>query len=768
MIRSKDVLSAEHIFAICIILVLSLSIITYPLGFLARADIAPATTNTTLLNTGVDDSTSIADGTSSGQPVIDSTPDSSTDSSSSTLTSDSSSPTDSSIDSSSITSTLDSSSPPDSATDYSSEGSTTTTDSSGGSATGATGSTGNDSGTAPDLGTPTSGSSPPADSSTTTDPSSEGSTTTTDSSGASPTDGTGPTGNDSATAEVSEGSGTVGSTDVIENESSSVSETGESSPSADIAADQSSGSAMEGNTLQPPEANSLSAGDSSTESITSASAENPNAVVQPISAGVEQTVMFGDVSNSDGTSAKLFLDKQSYEPGDSAEVTVEDKDANVDPNVINTIQIIVGTSKDDPSGQILTLTETAPDSGKFTGTFSVASDNSKNHIFYDSGHPRASAVIDGVSQPGAVEVRELPVSSFQTSLGEGPPAQAKTIGNGIQVSLTDGAELAPNSVCSDNSLGSPCGGSLTVSLSYANGPPDLNGQDPASFTIYQHISIGEINTWVDLSEYTTITVNQTTKTVTASSPFGPGVFVIAATVGGGGGGGGGAGLPGSGLILDLVAPLVAANPEPPTTTSPPTSTDISLSTESTATTTDAVSQPVFSQSGITTGSANTSTTQESVKTTGEVNQNTGTATVSSSGNTTIAVPGSGDVIISFTKLGSDGTLSVSAVKTPSELSALQIAMGENGQGTLTTVDNTPYSIAGDVFMVGPLDSKFDGTATVTIPYNATLAPQASEVKIFHYTGSSWEDVTTSPPADGHVVTGSLSSLGPVVAATKSQ
>ena len=64
----------------------------------------------------------------------------------------------------------------------------------------------------------------------------------------------------------------------------------------------------------------------------------------------------------------------------------------------------------------------------------------------------------------------------------------------------------------------------------------------------------------------------------------------------GGGGGGGAGLPGSGLILDLVAPLVAANPEPPTTTNPPSSTDVSLSTELTATTTDAVSQPVFSQS----------------------------------------------------------------------------------------------------------------------------------------------------------------------------
>ena len=107
MIRSKDVLSAAHIFAICIILVLSLSIITYPIGFLARADIATsstgtATTNTTLLNTGVDDSTNIADATGSGQPVIDSPPNA-------VPSSDYSSPPDSSTDSSSITSTSDSS-----------------------------------------------------------------------------------------------------------------------------------------------------------------------------------------------------------------------------------------------------------------------------------------------------------------------------------------------------------------------------------------------------------------------------------------------------------------------------------------------------------------------------------------------------------------------------------------------------------------------------------------------------------------------------------
>ena len=83
--RSKDVLSAAHIFAVSIILVLSLSIITYPIGFLASVDIASARTRA-----------DIADGTGSRQAVIDSRPDSSTDSSSSTSTSDSSSPPDSS------------------------------------------------------------------------------------------------------------------------------------------------------------------------------------------------------------------------------------------------------------------------------------------------------------------------------------------------------------------------------------------------------------------------------------------------------------------------------------------------------------------------------------------------------------------------------------------------------------------------------------------------------------------------------------------------
>ena len=106
-------------------------------------------------------------------------------------------------------------------------------------------------------------------------------------------------------------------------------------------------------------------------SASRSSAENPNAVVQPITPGDGQTVTLGDVSNSDGTSAQISLDKESYAPGDTAQVTLQDPDADIDPSVVNTVQIIVGASDSNPAGNTVTLTETAANSGKFVGTFDV-------------------------------------------------------------------------------------------------------------------------------------------------------------------------------------------------------------------------------------------------------------------------------------------------------------------------------------------------------------------------------------------------------------
>ncbi len=115
---------------------------------------------------------------------------------------------------------------------------------------------------------------------------------------------------------------------------------------------------------------------------------------------------------------------------------------------------------------------------------------------------------------------------------------------------------------------------------------------------------------------------------------------------------------------------------------------------------------------------------------------------------------------------SERTLTVSALK-DSDLSGFTTIKDTNEEGILMTLDNTPYRLAGNVFIIGPTDSEFRGTVTVTLPYNASLVPQQSDVRMLHYTGSGWEDVTTSPPADGKVVTGSLSGLGLVAPAVKS-
>ena len=142
-----------------------------------------------------------------------------------------------------------------------------------------------------------------------------------------------------------------------------------------------------------------------------------------------------------------------------------------------------------------------------------------------------------------------------------------------------------------------------------------------------------------------------------------------------------------------------------------------------------------------------------------------------SGNKTITVPDEGNVTLSYTSLLSQGELTALPVKTTSELAVINITGGANHKpGKLMALDNTLYIPVSTVFIIAPTDARFNGTITVAIPYNMTLASQqtSQDVKLLHYTGSTWEDVTTFPLANGHLVTGSLSTaLGPVVAAVKS-
>ena len=172
-------------------------------------------------------------------------------------------------------------------------------------------------------------------------------------------------------------------------------------------------------------------------------------------------------------------------------------------------------------------------------------------INYDSSHPQARAVINGVSG-GSVEVSELPVSSFERVLttetvAGGQPAVV--IGNGIQVAFLDGADPALSSDCEELWLRMKawrCGG-IHKSLCRMRMPQQILIRAPeGSLTIWQYVPLLG---WFNLADYHgNIQRDPNTRTVTATSPFGPGVYVIGSPESGPGGGSGGVGFPGAGVV----------------------------------------------------------------------------------------------------------------------------------------------------------------------------------------------------------------------------
>ena len=455
-------------------------------------------------------------------------------------------------------------------------------------------------------------------------------------------------------------------------------------------------------------------------------------------------------------------------------ISLNDPEANVDPNEVNTIQVNVSSSSD-KAGILITLTETGVNTGVFRGAFSFTSGDSSSPtglikvaagdnigISYEGSHPRMEADIGGVQQGGNVEMIQVPDPEVKPSI---------LIGGAVQLTFGPEVVLAPNwktqeikTQCDEFGIPqSECNfgvaaGETTIAMSYANAP--LNGQDPVTFTIWQNVpGTG----WVDLQKHqlpgSEIQINFDKQTVTAYTPFMGGVFIIGVRDSGGGGGGGGLGFPGAGIVLDLLAPVTAETP-PPRTSTPSVAT---------GTSDNATSGSIVGQ---TTGSGQKNNETGSGTTASSVSQLNSPASTTTSGaySTIIAVPGIGNVTLSFSNLGSERSFVVWEVKSESELAALKISKAASGDTkVLTASDNTPYDVVGPVFNIGPFDAKVNGTVTVTIPYNSTLAPEGGDsVRMLQFVGNAWEDVTTNPPADGYVVTGSLNGLGPVVAAIKSK
>ncbi len=238
------------------------------------------------------------------------------------------------------------------------------------------------------------------------------------------------------------------------------------------------------------------------EIITVSSSSNPNAVEQTISTENGTTrINYGNVNNVDNVSASISLDKPSYNPGDSPVISLNDPEANVDPNEVNTIQVNVSSSSD-KAGILITLTETGVNTGVFRGAFSFTSGDSSSPtglikvaagdnigISYEGSHPRMEADIGGVQQGGNVEMIQVPDPEVKPSI---------LIGGAVQLTFGPEVVLAPNwktqeikTQCDEFGIPqSECNfgvaaGETTIAMSYANAP--LNGQDPVTFTIWQNV-----------------------------------------------------------------------------------------------------------------------------------------------------------------------------------------------------------------------------------------------------------------------------------------
>jgi hypothetical protein len=496
-----------------------------------------------------------------------------------------------------------------------------------------------------------------------------------------------------------------------------------------------------------------------------------------------QHVSFGDISNQNNVTdvIDISLDQSSYNLEDSPKVTIADGEANVDPNAVNTIQTRINSTSDQ-TGIPITLTETGPNTGVFEGKFSFTTQPSSAEtgaikvasgddigINYTGTHPRMSADIDGVVEGGGITMKETIVTD--------PLAPIGLIGGAVELTFSDQVVLGPNELTGPDCPEGSCLGKTTVTMSYANAP--LGDQTPEAFTVWQNVpGIG----WLNLRDFqppgSTVQVDTDKQTVTAYSPFKGGVFSIGIDAPAGGGGGGAIGFPGSGIVLDLIAPITSTPPPSPPPTPPPTEeppgttipsgTDVGTNDHTSSATVQRTDPSLIATNSTTTSSNGQSTEAATTSVAGSEGSTTNKAL--RSGSDTIFVPGEGNITISFENLAFGESLMASALKTTSELQSLNITKAPNESARLTTLDNTPFDVVGTVFMIGPSDARVNGTTTVTIPYDANLTAIDSgpAVRMLHFTGSSWEDVTATPPADGHFVTGTLSTLGPVVAAVKSQ
>lgn len=266
-----------------------------------------------------------------------------------------------------------------------------------------------------------------------------------------------------------------------------------------------------------------------------------NALRKQAFLGSDINMLLRDIDFSENVNATISLDKSSYRLTETATLTIEDKNADLDPTEIDSISAFVVSESSDPSGITVPLTETADNSGIFRGTFTFESSGNSSGTtleasvgdelsvsYNQTNGARFKATLHEVAESGVVDVYDLEIDPDSTPFS--------ALGYTVAIKLID-TQLST----SDDEI--------TLILSYANA--DLDGSDENYIRIFQGIDLGGgVIDWIHLpiSEVDsdtdfTLGLDTENKTVTADAEFfeSAGIFVLGFEEGSPGGEGGGLG-----------------------------------------------------------------------------------------------------------------------------------------------------------------------------------------------------------------------------------
>jgi len=148
----------------------------------------------------------------------------------------------------------------------------------------------------------------------------------------------------------------------------------------------------------------------------------------------------GTIKSWDGAVA---FNKLYYDLGEVAVITVTDPDANLDPSMIETIQITV-VSDSDPLGQTITATETGANTGVFEGRIQISNTFATGKVFAKLGDTVTAKYKD--EYPADYAVTEKPKTFTGTAVVGVPIARPVPASSQKFVDPTTGAEKTSGTV----------------------------------------------------------------------------------------------------------------------------------------------------------------------------------------------------------------------------------------------------------------------------------------------------------------------------------